>query len=87
MMTKNKLAKLIAIDLTDYRKTNNEINLDSACSTYVDNVEGETMQSAAKTMEIFIGLGQIGEKKLGSFDLGTQHMNKCIKHWIPEFLA
>ena len=87
MMTKNKLAKLIAIDLTDYRKTNNEINLDSACSTYADNVEGETMKSAKKTMEIFIALGKIGEKKFGSIDLGTQHMNKCIKEYIPMFLA
>jgi len=86
-MNKKTLAKLISIDLTDYRKTGNEINLDSACLKYVDNVEGETMQSASETMSTFIALGEIGEQKLGSADLGTQHMNKCIKYWIPEFLA
>jgi hypothetical protein len=86
-MTKNKLAKLIAIDLTDYRIMGDETNFNAACSKYVDNVEGETMKTAAETMEIFIGVGEIGEKKLGSFDLGTQHMNKVIKNMIPMFLG
>jgi len=87
MMTKNKLAKLIAIDLTDYRIMGDETNLNAACSKYVDNVEGETMQSAKKIMMTFIGVGKIGEKRFGSAYFGTLHMNKVIKNMIPMFLG
>ena len=86
-MNKKTLAKKIAIDLTNYRETNNKINLDAACSKYVDNVEGETMQSAKKIMMTFIGVGKIGEKRFGSAYFGTLHMNKVIKNMIPMFLG